>query len=68
MRSPDGQDMWMRWDYTAVEAPNRLEYIQNISDADGNHVDPAAIGMPPDFPAMSRPLSRSRPSATRPNW
>jgi uncharacterized protein YndB with AHSA1/START domain len=50
MRSPDGQETWMRWDYTAVETPNRLEYIQNLSDADGNAIDPTTIGMPPDFP------------------
>jgi uncharacterized protein YndB with AHSA1/START domain len=50
MRSPNGHDMWMRWDYTAVEAPNRLEYVQNLADADGNLLDPATIGMPPEFP------------------
>jgi uncharacterized protein YndB with AHSA1/START domain len=50
MRSPEGHDMWMRWDYTVVNAPHRLEYVQNISDAEGNHVDPVSIGMPPDFP------------------
>jgi uncharacterized protein YndB with AHSA1/START domain len=50
MRSPDGHDIFMRWDYTLVEAPNRLEYTQNLCDPDGNLIDPAAIGMPPDFP------------------
>ena len=50
MRSPDGQDMWMTWDYTRVEPGKRLEYIQNLSDEAGNPLDPGAIGMPPDFP------------------
>jgi uncharacterized protein YndB with AHSA1/START domain len=50
MRSPDGQDMWMTWAYTAVEPMRRIAYIQNLSDASGARIDPGAIGMPPEFP------------------
>lgn len=50
MRTPDGQDMWMRWDYTRVDPMSRIEYVQNICDADGGRIDPRAIGMGPDFP------------------
>jgi uncharacterized protein YndB with AHSA1/START domain len=50
MRSPQGQDMWMTWTYTKVEPKRRLEYIQNISDEKGVLLDPAKIGMPPEFP------------------
>jgi uncharacterized protein YndB with AHSA1/START domain len=50
MRSPDGTDMWMTWDYTHVVPGQRIEYVQNISDAAGNLLDPAVLGMPPEFP------------------
>lgn len=50
MRSPDGHDHWMTWDYTKVVPHSRLDYVQNLSDADGKRVDPAAMGMPPEFP------------------
>lgn len=50
MRSPDGQEHWMTWVYTAVEPGKRLEYIQNLSTSEGGPVDPTAVGMPPEFP------------------
>ena len=28
----------------------RIEFIQNLSDKDGRPIDPAVVGMPPDFP------------------
>ncbi|HZJ24628.1 MAG TPA: hypothetical protein VFD54_15020, partial [Anaerolineales bacterium] len=28
----------------------RIEFIQNLADKDGNQIDPAEIGMPPEFP------------------
>jgi uncharacterized protein YndB with AHSA1/START domain len=50
MRSPQGQDMWMTWTYTRVEPMQRLEYVQNLSDENGNRIDPGAVGMGPEFP------------------
>ena len=50
MRSPDGQEHWMTWVYTAVEPEKRLEYVQNLSTPDGGAVDPKSVGMPPEFP------------------
>ncbi len=50
MRSPQGQDHWMTWDYTRVEPMTLIEYIQNLSDENGQRIDPTAVGMPPDFP------------------
>jgi uncharacterized protein YndB with AHSA1/START domain len=50
MRSPQGQDMWMTWAYTKVEPLRRLDYVQNLSDEHGNRIDPAAMGMGPEFP------------------
>jgi len=61
MRSPDGQDMWMTWDYTRVEPGKRLEYVQNLSDEAGNRLDPGAIGMPPEFPRDVRTVVTVRP-------
>jgi CubicO group peptidase (beta-lactamase class C family) len=50
MRSPEGQDHWMRWEYTKVVPHERIEYVQNLSDKDGNPIDPTTVGMPPEFP------------------
>ncbi|MDB5540275.1 MAG: hypothetical protein JWQ89_2002 [Devosia sp.] len=50
MRSPEGHDQWMRWEYTRVVPDERIEYVQNLSDKDGNLIDPATAGMPPEFP------------------
>jgi len=50
MRSPDGQDFWMTWDYTHVVLRERIEYVQNLSDAAGQPIDPTSVGMGPDFP------------------
>jgi uncharacterized protein YndB with AHSA1/START domain len=50
MRSPEGHDMWMVWAYTRVEPYSRIEYVQNLSDETGTVIDPASVGMPPEFP------------------
>lgn len=50
MRSPEGHDLWMRWEYTKVIPNERMEYVQNLSDKDGNPIDPTTVGMPPEFP------------------
>jgi hypothetical protein len=31
-----------------------IEFIQNLADKDGNRVDPAAVGMPSNFPQDTR--------------
>lgn len=53
MRAPKefgGQDMYSTWAYTKIVPMQRIEYIHNLADAQGNKVDPAKLGMPPDFP------------------
>jgi uncharacterized protein YndB with AHSA1/START domain len=50
MRSPDGQDMYNTWTYKKIVPNERIEYIFNCSDKDGNKLNPAAIGMPPGIP------------------
>jgi uncharacterized protein YndB with AHSA1/START domain len=54
MRSPDGTDMYSTWTYTQIVPLERFEYIFNLSDKDGNTLDPAALGLPPDFPRDAR--------------
>ena len=45
-----GQDMYTSGTYTKIVPLERLEFTQGLSDKDGNPIDPAAIGMPSDFP------------------
>ncbi len=51
MRSPDGHDMYNTWNYQKIVPNERIEFILNFSDKDGNKLDPAKIGMPVDIPA-----------------
>lgn len=50
MRSPDGFDIYNTWTYTEIIPLERIAFIHHFSDADGNHVNPSAIGMPPGIP------------------
>jgi uncharacterized protein YndB with AHSA1/START domain len=53
MRAPaeyGGQDMYHTWTYTKIEPYERIGFVSNFSDAQGNHFDPAAIGMPQGVP------------------
>ena len=53
MRAPQefgGQDMYSRWKYQKIVPMERIEFIQNLADKDGNLIDPLTIGMPPEFP------------------
>ena len=53
MRAPEdlgGQDMYSTWVYQKIVHLERIEFIQNLADKDGNLIDPAEIGMPPEFP------------------
>ena len=46
-----GFSMHNRWTYTAITEPSRIEFVSTFADADGNVVDPAAVGIPPGVPA-----------------
>lgn len=53
MRAPQEMsniDMYGTWFYTKIDPLQRIEFIQNLADKDGKRIDPAVIGMPPDFP------------------
>jgi uncharacterized protein YndB with AHSA1/START domain len=50
MNAPRFGDLYSTWRYTAIEPMKRIDFIHNLADADGNALDPAALGMPADFP------------------
>jgi uncharacterized protein YndB with AHSA1/START domain len=51
MRTPNGHDLYNIWTYQTIIPLQKIEFIQGFSDADGNPLDPAAIGLPSDIPA-----------------
>jgi uncharacterized protein YndB with AHSA1/START domain len=54
MRSPDGPlQMWFTGEFREVVENRRLVYTEAISDADGNVLPPAELGMPEGHPAMT---------------
>ena len=59
MRAPKefgGQDMYNTWTYKKITPMQQIEFIQNFADKDGNKVDPALHGLPPDAPREVRNL------------
>lgn len=45
-----GQTSYSIWTYTKIVPLQRIEFIQNLADANGVKQKPTALGMPPDFP------------------
>ncbi|HLC05319.1 MAG TPA: SRPBCC domain-containing protein [Anaerolineales bacterium] len=56
MSSPEYGDLYSTWQYRKIVPMQRIEYIHNLSDKDGNKIDPTSIGMPADFPQGVRNL------------
>jgi uncharacterized protein YndB with AHSA1/START domain len=57
MRAPKefgGQDMYSTWVYKKIVPLERIEFIQNLADKDGNLADPVKMGLPPEFPRDAR--------------
>jgi uncharacterized protein YndB with AHSA1/START domain len=53
MRAPKefgGFDMYNTWTYKKIVPHERLEFVLNFVDKDGNKLDPAKIGLPPGIP------------------
>jgi len=46
-----GQEFYSVWEYVKIVPMQKIEFIQSLSDKDGNKIDPVKVGMPPDFPA-----------------
>ena len=44
------RDRYSTWTYTKIVPMERIEYIHNLADQDGNTVDPVQMGLPADFP------------------
>jgi uncharacterized protein YndB with AHSA1/START domain len=66
MSSPQFGDQYSTWHYRKIVPLKHIEYIHNLVDKDGKIIDPAEVGMPPDFPQDLRntvtfkPLGDSR--------
>ena len=53
MRAPvewGGQDFYNVWLFKKIVPFERIEYIQNLSDENGNLIDPVTMNLPADFP------------------
>jgi uncharacterized protein YndB with AHSA1/START domain len=50
MSSPEFGDLYNTWTYVKIVPMQEIEYILGWADKDGNAIDPASIGMPPDMP------------------
>jgi len=50
MSSPQFGDQYSTWYYKEIVPFQRIDYIHNLADNDGNKIDPTSVGMPPDFP------------------
>lgn len=45
-----GQEYYSIWVYEKIIPLKTIEFIQSLSDKDGNKTDPTKVGMPSDFP------------------
>jgi len=45
-----GQETFSIWTYTKIIPLERIEFIQNLADKNGNKQKPVSLGMPDDFP------------------
>jgi uncharacterized protein YndB with AHSA1/START domain len=54
MRAPDGQDFYNTWSYQKIDPLQRIEFVLNFADAEGNRVTPVELGLPPDIPQAVR--------------
>lgn len=45
-----GQEFYSVWEYVEIIPLQKIEFIQSLSDKDGNKTDPVTVGMPADFP------------------
>lgn len=70
MSSPEYGDHYSIWHYQEIVPMQRIDYIHNLADSDGQKADPLALGMPPDFPQDQRhvltfePLDNDRTALT----
>jgi len=79
MRAPKefqgGKDFYTSGVYKKIVPLTLIEFTQSLSDKDGNRIDPATMGMPPDFPgeipsalAFKRVGDKTELTATEYGW
>lgn len=51
-----GQEFYSVWEYVNIIPMQKIEFIQSLSDKDGNKIKPETVGMPADFPADIRTI------------
>ncbi len=56
MSSPQFGEHYSTWHYNEIDPYKKIDYTHNLADKDGNKIDPASVGMPPDFPQDQRQL------------
>ena len=54
MENPDFGKYFSTWQYREIIPMERITYIHNLADENGVKIDPASVGMPPDFPQDQR--------------
>jgi uncharacterized protein YndB with AHSA1/START domain len=72
---PEYGDQYNIWTYRKIAPTERIEYISNLADKDGNKADPVKMGMPPDFPkdqlhtvAFKEEDGKTEMTVTEHNW
>ncbi|WP_220392794.1 SRPBCC family protein [Chitinophaga lutea] len=61
MRTPDGHDLYNTWNYHKIVPMELIEFVMRFSDADGQAVDPAKMGLPAELAAGVRHKITFRP-------
>jgi len=59
MKAPNemgGQEWYSIWEYVKIIPLKTIEFIQSLSDKDGNKTEPTEVGMPSDFPKDIRTI------------
>jgi uncharacterized protein YndB with AHSA1/START domain len=49
MYSPDGHELYNTWTYQRIEPLKRIEFVLRFANAQGEAVEPASLGLPPDL-------------------
>lgn len=50
MSSPKFGNQYSTWHYREIVPRQKIDYIHNLANQDGNKIDPTSAGMPSDFP------------------
>jgi uncharacterized protein YndB with AHSA1/START domain len=56
-----GQLYYSTWRYVKLVREKEIEYMHNLSDSNGNTIDPMSVGMTADFPQEQRHVIKFEP-------